>query len=78
MSLLAEPVHANRLLSVPERSAVVALAKHHLGGVHPRLEDPSPVGTAELERPLRIGLVIEHVAPHERERVLETTPNDAR
>jgi hypothetical protein len=72
--LLAEPIHCHRGLNVPEGSTVIALAERHLRGVDPRLEDASLVDTAELERPLGIGLVIEHLAPHER----ESTPNDAR
>ena len=56
--LLAEPIHSDGGLGVPEGSAVITLAKRHLRGVHPRLEDPTLVDTAELERPLRIRLVI--------------------
>ena len=66
-----------RFARVPERCAVVALAKRQLGGVHARFQDPRVVDATKLQRPLRVWLVVEHLATDERERVLKTTPNDA-
>src|ERR1700722_4472479 len=75
---LAEPIHADRLLSMLERSAVITLNQRQLGDVQPRIKNPRLVGAAELRRPPPIWLVIEHLTAHKRERVLKTTPNDAR
>ena len=54
-----------RRLCMRERIAVVELRQCGLGGVDPRAEHAPLVGAAEILRPERVRLVLQHLPAHQ-------------
>ena len=68
---LAEAVERRGRLRVRERRREVELGERSVGRVEARAEHAALIAPAQVERPGRVGLVLEDLAAHEAERLLE-------
>ena len=68
---LAEVIECRSRLRMRQRRSVVELRQRGISGVEMRAENPPAIGASELLRPQRVGLVLQDVAAHQRERLLE-------
>ncbi len=64
-------------LRVHERAGVVELGQRRIGRLQACAEHSALVGATQSLRPIGVGLVFEHLAAHERQRLLERAPSEA-